>query len=41
MKLWIWNDIFPDGHHTHVPSENDTNTIMNEIITPLTPGNIH
>ena len=41
LKLQIWNDIFLDGHNTNYISENDINTSGNNIITHLTPVNLH
>ena len=41
MKWRIWNDIFPDVHPTHVPSENDKNTIVDDIFTLITSVNIN
>ena len=41
LKSRIWNDVFIDGHHTHVTSENDKNTIGKEIDTQITPVNLH
>ena len=29
MEWRIWKDIFPDGHHTYVTLEKDTNTTVN------------
>ena len=37
LKWRIYNDLYPDGRLTHVTSENDINTIVKEIITPLNP----
>ena len=37
----FWNDVFLDRHHTHVPSENDANTIGGYLVTWITPENIH
>ena len=36
-----FNDLFYGGNPTYVPSENDTNTILNEIVTLFNPLRIH
>ena len=41
LKWRIWNDLLLDVHHTLVPSENDTNTIGNELSNRITPENTH
>ena len=33
----IWNELFLYEHQTHVPSENDTNTIGKELATRTNP----
>ena len=37
----FWNDIFLYGHHINDPSENDTNTIGNDLGTQINPVNFH
>ena len=37
----ICNELYLYEHQTHVPSENDTNTIGKEIFTWINLGNIH
>ena len=41
MKWWIWNDLFPDVHHTYLPPENDTKTIVNDLVTQITIVNLY
>ena len=41
LKWRIWNDLFLDGHHTYVPSENDTKTIGKYFVTHLNPGKLN
>ena len=41
MKWKIYNDLFHDRHNTHVTSEKDKDTIMNDIDTWITTEKLH
>ena len=41
LRCQIWNDLFLDGHHTHVTTEKNTNTIVNEIVTWINLVNLY
>ena len=41
MKFRIWNDLFPNENLTCVPSENDTNTTVKDIVTLINLVIIH